>query len=192
VLLVDANEFAGSATAALGLDGQPGYGELTAGLRETTLFAAIEYARVDQFPTLAVIPRGATPVADRFDEDFVERILLRFRAEADIIIISGAPVHQSPAALFWGRAADGTLLVVEAGGTDLDRVQESIRSLNAAAAAVIGTVLGRRRRLRGMPALRRRTTPPAPEPEAKPEPEPEAEPDPTPEAAVEKEKAGKS
>jgi capsular polysaccharide biosynthesis protein/Mrp family chromosome partitioning ATPase len=208
VLLVDANELAGSATTALGLDGQPGYGELTTGLRDATLFAAIEYARVDQFPTLAVIPRGATPVADRLDEDFVERILLRFRAEADIIVISGAPVHLSPAALFWARAADGTLMVVAAGGTSLERVQEALRSLSFAAGAVVGTVLGRTRRFRGL-ALRRRTTTPVvkkakakvkaaaeAEAEAEPEAEPESEPDPDavpePEAAAEEEKAGKS
>jgi len=156
VLLVDTNEFAGRATSALKLQGEPGYGELTTGLRDTTLFTTIEYSRVDQFPTLAVMPRGATPVTDRIDEDFVERILLRFRAEADIIIITGAPVHQSPGALFWGRSADGTLMVVEAGGTNLDRVQEGLRSLDFAGAKVVGTALGRHRRVRGGFAPRRR------------------------------------
>ena len=204
VLLVDANEFAGSATTALGLEGAPGYGEITTGLRETTLFAAIEYSRVDQFPTLAVVPRGAAPVTDRLDEDFVERILLRFRAKADIIIISGAPVDQSPAALFWGRAAEGTLVVVEAGETSLDRVQDSIQNLNFAAAAVIGTVLGRRRRFRGL-SPRRRTpkATPAPEPapdlepkltadaESESEPGPESESEPAVEPPAEKEKAAK-
>jgi len=186
VLIVDANEFAGRATAALGLDTEPGYGELTTGLRDTTLFAAIEYSRVDQFPTLAVMPRGATPVTDRIDEDFVERILLRLRAEADIIIISGAPVHQSPGALFWGRSADGTLMVVEAGSTNLDRVQEALRSLSFAGARVVGTVLGSRRRLRRGRSLKRRATSAAsasasaaaPESERDPEPRPDSKPEP--------------
>ena len=186
VLIVDANEFAGRATAALGLDTEPGYGELTTGLRDTTLFAAIEYSRVDQFPTLAVMPRGATPVTDRIDEDFVERILLRLRAEADIIIISGAPVHQSPGALFWGRSADGTLMVVEAGSTNVDRVQEALRSLSFAGARVIGTVLSSRRRLRRGRSLKRRATPAAsasasaaaPESERDPEPRRDSKPDP--------------
>lgn len=175
VLLVDANELDGSATAALRLEGEPGYGELTTGLRETTLFAAIEYARVDQFPTLSVMPRGTTPVADRLDEDFVERILLRFRAVADIIIISGAPVDQSPAALFWGRAADGTLVVVEAGATSLERVQDAIRSLNFAAATVVGSVLGRQRRFRGLKLPGRTAAASTPEPESEIEPEPGAD-----------------
>ena len=171
VLLVDANELSGSATAALRLEGKPGYGELTHGLRDTTLFTAIEHACVDQFPTLAVIPRGATPVADRLDEDFVERILLRLRTEADIIIISGAPVDQSPAALFWGRAADGTLMVVEAGQTSLERVQDALRSLNLGSGAVVGTVLGRRRRSRGLKPRRRTRPASKPAPKAALEPE---------------------
>ncbi len=188
VLIVDANEFAGRATTALGLGEEPGYGEMTTGLRDTTLFAAIEYSRVDQFPTLAVMPRGAAPVTDRIDEDFVESILLRFRAEADIIIISGAPVHQSPGALFWGRSADGTLMVVEAGSTNLDRVQEALRSLSFAGAGVVGTVLGTRRRFRSGLSLKGRAmsastsspsapdSAPAPESESESEPESEGEP----------------
>lgn len=181
VLIVDANEFAGRATRALGLHGEPGYGELTTGLRDATLFAAIEYSRVDQFPTLAVMPRGATPVTDRIDEDFVERILLRFRAEADIIIISGAPVHQSPGALFWGRSADGTLMVVEAGSTNLDRVQEALRNLSFAGAGVVGTVLGSRRRFGGDFSRRRRATPvsstsASPASQSRSESEPDSEP----------------
>ncbi len=155
VLLIDADELAGRATTALGLDGEPGYGELTAGLRDTMLLNTIEYSRVERFPTLAVMARGATPMADRIDEDLVERILLRFRSAADIIIISGAPVHQSPAALFWGRSADGTLMVVEAGRTNVDRVREALRSLSVGGASVVGTVLGRQRRLRGVARLRR-------------------------------------
>jgi polysaccharide biosynthesis transport protein len=177
VLLVDANELDDSATAALRLEGEPGYGELTTGLRETTLFAAIEYAHVDQFPTLSVMPRGTPPVADRLDEDFVERILLRFRAVADIIIISGAPVDQSPAALFWGRAADGTLVVVEARGTRLERVQDAIQSLSFGAATVVGTVLGRPRRFRGLKRPSSTASASKPKPETEIEPEAEAEAD---------------
>ena len=110
-------------------------------------------------------------MTDRLDEDLVERILLRFRAKADIIIISGAPPHQSPAALFWGRAAEGTLNVVEAGETSLDRVQEAMRNLSFAAAAVIGTVLGRRRRLSRLSLRRRKPKPtPAPKPQSKAQP----------------------
>lgn len=173
VLLVDANELTDSATSALGIGGRTGYGELTEGVRDRTLFADLEFSHVDQFPTLAVIPRGTTPVTDRVDESFVERLLLNFRAEADVIIISAAPVHLSPGALFWGRVADGTLVVVEAGGTSLERVQETIGSLGSAGAAVIGTVLGRSRRLRSF-VLRRRKTPPAPPP-SEPEVEPPVE-----------------
>lgn len=166
VLLVDANELADTATSSLGLAGSPGYGELTAGVRDATLFATLEFARVDQYPTLAVMPRGAPPVADRLDENFVERLLLKFRAETDIIIISAAPVHLSPGALFWARVADGTLVVVEP-GTRLERAQEAISSLDFGGAAVVGTVLSRSRRLRHF-RLRRRTGTSAPLPPPEP------------------------
>ena len=118
--------------------------------------------------------------------DMPKRILLRLRAEADIIIISGAPVHQSPGALFWGRSADGTLMVVEAGSTNLDRVREALRSLSFAGVRVVGTVLGSRRRLRSGRSLKRRATPApsasasaaAPESERDPEPRRDSKPDP--------------
>lgn len=149
VMLVDANELADGATSALGLGGRPGYEELTAREEESTL----KPLGLRQLPTLSVIPREAAPESGGLDEEHVERLVQRFRGKADIVIVSGAPVNLSPRALFWGRVADGTLLVVRAGRTREEQVREAVRSLGFVGAHVVGTVLARDRRLRGRSAF---------------------------------------
>jgi capsular polysaccharide biosynthesis protein/Mrp family chromosome partitioning ATPase len=171
VLLIDANDVSGDATSALSLDGRPGYGEHTAGLRAATMDEALELSRIREFPSLCVLPRGTTPVTGRLDEGYAQRLLQRLRDEADVVIISGAPVHLSPGTLLWGRVADGTLLVIEAGGTSDERVQETIGSFGFVGANIAGTVLVRQRRRRGSSSPRNITMQPSEPVEERP-PEP--------------------
>lgn len=157
VLLIDANDVTPTATSALALDGRPGYAELIRGRGEVKL-KEIALSRLDDFPTLSVLPRGTTATTGMLDEDYARRLLSRLQGGFHVIILSTAPVHLSTGALLWGRVADGTLLVVEAGRTTDERVQETVGSLGFVGANLVGTVLGRRRRARRSPRSTSSTT----------------------------------
>jgi succinoglycan biosynthesis transport protein ExoP len=143
VLLLDANATGGGATAALNLEGRPGYGELLAGLRGGDLNGHLDEMKVAH-ADFEVLPRGVDAGEQMIDADRAQRLLDELTEDVDMVVISGAPIERSPAALVWSRVSDGVVLVVDDGRTSEDRVKDTLRSLRFSGANTLGTVLGRR------------------------------------------------
>ncbi|MBJ7338666.1 polysaccharide biosynthesis tyrosine autokinase [Mycolicibacterium sp.] len=74
------------------------------------------------------------------------KVLESLRQEFDIVIVYAAPVLDAADAAIVGAATDGAILVIDAGQTKLDDVDESIATLKAAGAATLGAVLTTSRR----------------------------------------------
>jgi capsular polysaccharide biosynthesis protein/Mrp family chromosome partitioning ATPase len=144
VLLVDADYAKGGASALLGLEDQPGYGELLESSRNAELNGQVDALRISRADGFDVLPKGLVASTGALDVDRGQRVLARLQEDADLIIVSVPPIHRSPAALVWSQIADGTVLVVDEGRTPDERVTEAIRSLSGFSHAnLVGTILGR-------------------------------------------------
>jgi capsular polysaccharide biosynthesis protein len=147
VLLVDADQAKEGASALLGLEGQPGYGELLETSRNAELNGQVDALLVARADGFGVLPKGIAPGTGLLDVDRAQRVLARLQEDADIIVVSAPSIHRSPAALVWSQITDGTVLVVDEGRTPDDRVTEAIRSLSGFSNAnLVGTILRRSRR----------------------------------------------
>jgi Mrp family chromosome partitioning ATPase/capsular polysaccharide biosynthesis protein len=147
VLLLDANAAGGGATTALALEGRPGYGELLATMSNGRLNGTLEQLTIAHSEDLLVLPRGTLPGLTMLDVDRAELLIDRLDREADLVIVSAAPVQAPPTALVWSRVTEGTVVVVDHNVTTEDRLNDTLDSLRFSGAKLIGTVLGRRGRL---------------------------------------------
>ena len=75
----------------------------------------------------------------------MRQLLDSVEAEFDWIIVDGPPVLESPDSASLATAADGVVLVVQAGRTKRPVLSRSVELLRKAGARVLGTVLNRRR-----------------------------------------------
>lgn len=148
VVLVDADTLSGTATTVLGLGGRPGYSETLTASRDGV--SSREPDAIDVFTAAGVhvLPRGVSAGPGTLDEERARRLLQSLRADADVVIVCAAPAHRSPAALVWARVTDGAVLVVGAGETSGDQVDDALSSLQFVRSNVVGTVLGQRSRSR--------------------------------------------
>jgi capsular polysaccharide biosynthesis protein len=145
VVLVDANASKRSATSLLGLEGQPGYGELLESIRHAPLNGQLEELKVARTERFEVVPSGSVADGGLLDVDRAQRLMDGFQSRADFVVVTAPPIHVSPSALVWARVAEGTVLVVDGGQTPQERLDEVVRSLSFVGANVIGTVLGKAR-----------------------------------------------
>ena len=142
VLLVDADTARGEVTKLLGLRDRKGYTDVFANGDDA---AALQVRQTDD---LAVLPRGSTGVPSLLDAERAQSLLKRLHGDADVVVVSAPPVDRSPSALIWARAADGTVLVVDAGRTSRDRVAGAVTNLSLVGGKLVGTVLSRKKRFR--------------------------------------------
>lgn len=151
VVLLDANASSDGATSILDLDGRPGYGELLASLRlgGGELNGEVDAFRVEHSADFEVLPRGTTEGSVVVDADRAQRLLRRLSADADIVIVAAAPLHESPAGLVWARVAEGAVLVVDEKRIPAERIEEVLTNLRLIRAEVLGTVIARGGRTRG-------------------------------------------
>ncbi|MFI2753346.1 hypothetical protein ACGIF2_07925 [Cellulomonas sp. P22] len=102
-------------------------------------------------PYLSVLPALRTELdpADYLASDAVRLLVERLRGEADVVIIDAPPMLVAADATIVGAYADGVLLAVTAGQTEIGALEESADRLRAANARLLGVVLeagGRGRR----------------------------------------------
>ena len=147
VVLIDADTSKRGATNLLGLDGQPGYGELLESIRHAPLNGQYDQLRVERGEHFDVVPSGSIPDVGLLDVERGRRLLDGIEGQADLVVVTAPPIHVSPSALVWARVADGTVLVVDGGNTSQERLQEVVRSLSFVGANVVGTVFGKARNL---------------------------------------------
>jgi capsular polysaccharide biosynthesis protein len=143
ILLVDAA--CGVVTRLLELEDRPGYADLLrTGAADRN--GAFDELRVERNERLHVLPAGAGETPSLLDVERANRLLARFARAADIVVLAAPPIDRSPVGLVWARVADGTVVVAE--GESREAVEEAAASLDLVGARLLGTVIGRGRRLR--------------------------------------------
>jgi capsular polysaccharide biosynthesis protein len=100
----------------------------------------LESVTVKRMPNVDLIPIGmnASPMVR---EDSAAAILRATSEERDVVIVSGAALHQSATSLMWARLTDATILVARADVTRVENLENAIDSLVSVEAGVIGGVL---------------------------------------------------
>jgi Mrp family chromosome partitioning ATPase len=101
--------------------------------------AASERLRLLPVPDEYKGPGGAITAA------VMRQLLDSVEAGFDWVIIDGSPVLESPDSASLATAADGVVMVVQAGRTKRPVLSRSVELLRKAGARVLGTVLNRRR-----------------------------------------------
>lgn len=102
--------------------------------------AVVDSFQVDlELPlTLASLRR---PLPARLDLDEGRELLELLLAEADTVVLHGAPSDRSPATLGWARLADATVLVARLDRTRRRSIASSLQTLRTVGAKTVGTVL---------------------------------------------------
>ncbi len=140
VLLVDADLRKPSLHTRLGLDHGMG---LTNFLTGAAAFS--DLPQPTDNPSLSVITSGPLPPTPA--ELLADMRLRAFIAEAekhfDIVIIDGPPVMGFADAPMIAAAVDGTLVVVEAGGSSRGQIRSALRRLRMGHAKILGVVLAK-------------------------------------------------
>lgn len=104
----------------------------------------IKPVQISEMPGLSVVPSG-TPVLNASEivgSQYMQQLLLKFKTQADIIIIDSPPLLYSDA-LALALLVDGVLLVTQAGATGREDTAKSVENLRLIDAPLIGTVLNR-------------------------------------------------
>jgi succinoglycan biosynthesis transport protein ExoP len=118
-------------------DGRPLVGPSAAARRSRAV--------VTRFPVDLELPLTLASLRDplpaRLDLDRGRDLLELLLAEADTVVLHGAPPDRSPATLGWARLADATVLVARLERTRRRSVASSLQTLRAVGAKTVGTVL---------------------------------------------------
>jgi tyrosine-protein kinase Etk/Wzc len=141
VCLIDADLRRGQVHEVFGLPRGPGLSEVLEG-RET-FEAACRQVRVGDLRNLAVLTSGA-PVASPpglVGSSRMGALLGQVRERYDLIVVDTPPVNILTDAALIGVHADGVLLVVRAGATDIAAVSYAMEQLHHVRAPALGVVL---------------------------------------------------
>ncbi|MDQ3857394.1 MAG: hypothetical protein M3327_02960 [Actinomycetota bacterium] len=140
VTLVDANSVEAEITNVLGLNGQPGYGNLVGGgVPDDIGSNSVELTATNS--NLAILASGTEHGASPLETDPVIRLLDRLLARSDIVVVNTPAVEASPNTLIWARAADATVVVAQQGRTKREDLYDAVKTLSLVEANVIGAVL---------------------------------------------------
>jgi Mrp family chromosome partitioning ATPase len=139
VLAVDADPTGRGLTSALGLAGRAGYADLLA-LGEKAWNGHYDALRVQQEPSLDVLPLGSLDTPAITTPARTRRILQQLSKKADLIVINAPSLQDSAAALYWGSVAGAAVLVVEP-DTPPSATAAEIDTLTHADVNLVGTVL---------------------------------------------------
>jgi len=141
VTLVDADR-SGEVTKTLGLNGQPGYGDLFQRGAVRLQGEDIDRFRIERSSDLSIVPAGRPGVDAGVRPERAKSMLDLLHAHgSDVVIVHAPPVDRSAGTLVWARLADRTLVVARRRGTSRERLSESIDVLRDVGANVAGTVL---------------------------------------------------
>lgn len=138
VLLVDADVWRGRVHEIFGLPSVPGLGDVLRG--DVPADAAV---RASAVPGLWVLPRGdAGPSPSLLNRSSpLEGALDRLGEDFDLVLIDGPPILAAGSAPVLAAVTDGVLLLVRAGHTDRESVQEALKELGTVGARVLGAIL---------------------------------------------------
>ena len=100
-------------------------------------------ARLTSIPDLWVLPTGpgTAAVSSLMYSPALEKLLLRFRNEFDLVLIDTPPLLLYSDARILGRAADGVVIVVRASKTRREQLKASYLRFLDDATPVLGTIL---------------------------------------------------
>ncbi|TVR60854.1 MAG: polysaccharide biosynthesis tyrosine autokinase [Gemmatimonadales bacterium] len=139
VLLADADLRKPRVGEVFGMDRKPGLTELV--LEEADPARAIRpYDAVDG---LWILPSGTLPpnptelLGGARTRDFLRTLRDRF----DMVILDSPPLAGGADAAILGAAADGVIMVVRAGQTEMDAARHAARQLHTVGARLLGTVM---------------------------------------------------
>ena len=137
-LLIDGDMQAPSAHILFGLSDSPGLSELLRG--DTTLQEAV---RPSPIPGLSVLPAGKWTMATRqtLVGDRWRSLRAELEAEFDFIVIDTSPLLMVSDTMLLAREADGVVLSVLLGVSQIARVSETVKRLHAVGAELIGVVV---------------------------------------------------
>lgn len=139
VLLIDADLRCGRVGQVLYCPEKPGFSELLAGTAQ--LAEAAHSVPAPGIGSLMVLPTGGAASGRMLSESRVRDTLSSLSLEFDLIVIDSPPVNVLADAALLAAAADGVVLVVRAGRTQMDAVRFAMDQLDAARARVIGALL---------------------------------------------------
>ncbi|MGD8289886.1 MAG: polysaccharide biosynthesis tyrosine autokinase [Gemmatimonadota bacterium] len=138
VLLVDADVWRGRVHDVLGLPPSPGIGEVLRGDA-----SANDCVRKTAVQGLSILPRGesgASPSLLR-RKGALREVFEGLDRGFDVVLVDGPPVLAAGSAPALGAVTDGVLLLVRAGRTDRESVEEALRELSGVRAHVFGAIL---------------------------------------------------
>jgi len=141
VCLVDADIRRGQVHGAFGIPRGPGLAEVLQGKAPFDL--ACRHARVGEFRRLAVLPSGgpATSPPGLVGSVRMRELLAQLREHYDLVVVDTPPVNILTDAALVGAHADGVLLVVRAGSTDIAALGYAMEQLRHVRAPALGVVL---------------------------------------------------
>jgi tyrosine-protein kinase Etk/Wzc len=141
VCLIDADMRRGQVHDVFGFKRSPGLSEVLEG--KTTFEAAYRQVRVGELRNLALLTSGsvATSPPGLVGSAGMRALLDQLRGRFDLIVVDTPPINILTDAALIGVHADGVLLVVRAGVTDLAAVGYAMEQLHHVRAPALGVVL---------------------------------------------------
>jgi polysaccharide biosynthesis transport protein len=138
VLLVDGDLWRGRLHRLFRARKSPGLAESL--LQDEPIPQAI---RTTDIARLSFMPNGKTVGApsDIVTRGRVPALLARLRDQFDVVVIDTPPVLAAAEAVVLASSADGVVLVVRAGQTDREAVQQAMRQITGVGARLVGAVL---------------------------------------------------
>jgi len=139
VILIDADLRRPRLHELFGISQEPGVTDVVLGLGEEVEIPLVP----TEVEGLRVIASGALPPnpADVLGSQSMEALLECLRAEADLVIFMAPPVTVAVDASVLAAQTDGLMLVVRAGHTRRDRVEQAKEQLKRFRARLLGAVM---------------------------------------------------
>ena len=140
VILVDADLRHPSLHELLGVPNERG---LTTLLEEQDALSAPPLAPVADVDGLQLLPSGPSPLdpAAQLGSKRMEEVIAALQKRADIVLFDAPPVLAATDAVMLGMKTDGVLLVVQAGHTSREHLQQAKEKLEKAHVYIIGVAL---------------------------------------------------
>jgi capsular polysaccharide biosynthesis protein/MinD-like ATPase involved in chromosome partitioning or flagellar assembly len=149
ILLVDADQTAGEATALLGLGRVPGYGDVVRSIAASDdAVPSLGEFVVEAAPGLSVLARG-TEAAGPLDRARARGLLEHLVDEVDVVIVASAELGRAADPLVWASVCDATVLAVGRRRSTRESVARAVSDLRRAGARGLGAVLVQRQRPSG-------------------------------------------
>jgi capsular exopolysaccharide synthesis family protein len=138
VLLIDCDLRRPTQHEVFGLPREPGLTQAVLGHNK-----AMEIVRSTAVENLFVVSAGTLPPnpSELLGSERMERVLTEYGEMFDLVLIDTSPVLLAPDAAILGAGADGVLLVVRAGFTEVPAARQAAQQFATVGARVIGAVL---------------------------------------------------